>query len=368
MSVRATDGASASCQRRRHAIVSCAFLVSSISAIAACGPRVTSDAPHALGITSLVVVDDARDRRIDAELYYPARGRSQTEPHVFVYAIEVARDGAYAGERQRPLVVLSHGTGGTPFDMAWLARKLVDEGHLVIAPAHPGDTFGDHSLLRALETWQRPQDVTSLLDAVLSHPVWRRRIDASRVAIVGHSAGGYTALASVGATYSIANAEAKCRVAVGDPTCELVKPIDRSSIDYARAGESYADPRISAAVALAPAVGEAANPKSAREVTRPVLIFGAKRDQLALFDGHARHWASLLPTSTLVALDDGDHYQFVGPCLPHGRFVSDVCRDPENFDRREAQRSMGAHIVRFLVEVFAQRAPVSAGMPPAPPG
>jgi predicted dienelactone hydrolase len=339
---------------RVHASVASALALGlACSACARVDHLEVPEQPVALGVTSLVVVDGARGRTIDTVLFYPAHGREVPEPHVFIYALEVARDAPVAGALRRPLVVLSHGTGGTPYDMAWLARALVDAGHIVVAPAHPGDTFGDSSVLRALETWQRPRDVTAVLDALLTHREWRRRIDSTRIAIVGHSAGGYTALASVGATYSIANAEKKCRVAVGDPTCDLVKPVDRSSIDYSKSAVNYADKRIRAAIALAPAVGEAADEKTARAVARPVLIVGAKHDQLALFDGHARHWASLLPTSTLLTLDEGDHYLFVGPCMPHGALVADACRDPAGFDRKGAQKDIATRVVAFLLEAFA---------------
>lgn len=353
------------CSATAHARV--VSLALSLALMSACVGAASFRPPHALGMTSLVVFDDARERAIDTVLYYPARERATTEAHVFIYAFDVARDAPVDGDHPRPLVILSHGAGGTPYDMAWLARLLVENGHIVVAPAHPGDTFGDAEIVRALETWQRPRDVTALIDGILSHPRWRRHIDSSRIAIVGHSAGGYTALASVGATYSIANAEKKCRVAVGDPTCDLVKPIDRSGIDYSRSALNYGDARVRAAVALAPAVGEAADPTTAGAVTRPVLIVGARRDQLALFEGHAQHWASLLPTSRLITLDEGDHYQFVGPCIPLGFVVADACRDPEGFDRRQAQRAIGSHVLAFLVDVFDAAPQSSASRADTPP-
>lgn len=343
-----------------HALLACCALSS-----CAHGAGDEERAPrNALGIATVVVKDAARDRRIETEIYYGATGAPRTEPRAFIYALDVARDAEPLDEGKRPLVVLSHGSGGTRHDMHWLARALVESGFLVVAPAHPGNTFGDHDILRALEPWQRPRDVTAVLDALLAHPTWGPRVDASRIAIVGHSAGGYTALASVGATYSIAHAEAKCRVAVGDPTCDLVKPIDRSSIDYSHSGDDYSDPRIRAAVAFAPAVGEAANPETARRVQRPILIIGAKRDQLTPFDGHAAHWHSLLPTSTLLTLDDADHYAFIAPCLPHGAVVAEACRDPVGFDREATQRALIGKVRAFLIDALRAPLVVEPGSPP----
>ena len=47
-----------------------------------------------------------------------------------------------------PLVVISHGTGGSELGHAWLAEGLAREGFVVVAPRHPGDNWEDRSAVR----------------------------------------------------------------------------------------------------------------------------------------------------------------------------------------------------------------------------
>ena len=51
---------------------------------------------------------------------------------------EWADDPALAGG-QFPLIVLSHGTGGSAQIMGWLARALASHGYIVAAVNHPGN-------------------------------------------------------------------------------------------------------------------------------------------------------------------------------------------------------------------------------------
>lgn len=116
---------------------------------------------------------------------------------------------------KRPLVVFSHGLGGSASMYSYLGTHLASHGFFVIHPQHAGSDIevvrqGGPRALRAatrkLENYvNRPLDVGFVLDTVsaLSRDRVLRRVDTTRVAVAGHSFGAYTALATVGQTQTV---------------------------------------------------------------------------------------------------------------------------------------------------------------------
>ena len=57
----------------------------------------------------------------------------------------VARDASLSGAVARyPIVVLSHGTGGTAMHLDWLARDLARRGFIAVGVDHHGNTSTEH--------------------------------------------------------------------------------------------------------------------------------------------------------------------------------------------------------------------------------
>ena len=121
-----------------------------------------------------------------------------------------------------PLVVYSHGRGGTRFIASYFTEVLASHGFVVVAADHSGDTAFDAFLGTAVEEHEnlelRPRDVSVVLDAVLAADDDRGwlggHIDPARIGIAGHSFGGTTALALAGGTPSTP-ADPRVRAVVG---------------------------------------------------------------------------------------------------------------------------------------------------------
>lgn len=111
-----------------------------------------------------------------------------------------------------PLVVFSHGLGGSRRGYGYLARDLAAHGVACLNVQHvgsdarlwsAGNPFAVFERLRAAaqddEAKARALDVSFALDQLLSGPLGER-IDARRVIVAGHSYGANTSLLVTGAT------------------------------------------------------------------------------------------------------------------------------------------------------------------------
>jgi predicted dienelactone hydrolase len=97
-------------------------------------------------------------------VYYPSSGEAQTLKRG-PFTFQMAWQGVPARGNGR-LIVMSHGSGGSPWVHSDLARTLVDMGFVVAVPEHRGDNVKDHST-PGPESWRRrPAEVSRAIDAV----------------------------------------------------------------------------------------------------------------------------------------------------------------------------------------------------------
>lgn len=165
----------------------------------------------AVGRSSTTLVDTRRaDRALAVDCWFPAvpsddpASMYELLPGVGFTAYALADPPPAPG--RHPLVLLSHGRSGTRSSYIMLCEGLAARGYVVIAPDHPGDTLADWILGSAVDDAtnekQRGDDLRFVLDEVMagrSALPSALDIDAGRVAVVGHSYGGNSALAFAGA-------------------------------------------------------------------------------------------------------------------------------------------------------------------------
>jgi predicted dienelactone hydrolase len=160
--------------------------------------------PFPVGVRTLQLTDGARGRQFPCELWYPAE-RSGAE----VCTGGESREAA-AIRHPVPLVVFSHLSGGHRRSSTFLCRHLASHGYAVAAL--------DHSEVVAPELAAPPQESASAREARIAAVVASRvpdlrlavarlladgrggdgdvRFDGTQVGVVGHSFGGWTALAT----------------------------------------------------------------------------------------------------------------------------------------------------------------------------
>ena len=152
----------------------------------------------AAGLKMIDVPADSSGPAIKVAVWYPSD--DPPSPIKFgAFILRGAKDGAVRG-RKLPLVVMTHGRGGSFVGNSDTAEHLADEGFVVASLNHPGDTASDKSRIGELSIYlQRPKDVSRLIDHMITVDPWSATVDPNRIGIFGFSRGGYTGLVAVGA-------------------------------------------------------------------------------------------------------------------------------------------------------------------------
>jgi predicted dienelactone hydrolase len=122
-----------------------------------------------------------------------------------------APDAAPAAGRY-PVVLVSHGFGGSACMMAWFGTALARAGFVVIAVDHPGSNGrGPITPNGAAWWWERAEDLKAAWKTVQADPGLSSHIDATRLGVAGFSAGGFAALVAGGAHVDVQHLAAACK-------------------------------------------------------------------------------------------------------------------------------------------------------------
>ena len=237
-----------------------------------------------------------------------------------------------------PLVVVSHGSGGTPLLHRSLAAHLARAGFVVALPEHPrnnrtrNDLAGTASVLA-----DRPKQLRAVIDAVLADERLLPILGERTVAVVGHSLGGFTGLAAAGGRPTAFPHE----TSDGQPAPVPVEP----------------DDRIRALVLLAPATPWFMAPGALDDVRAPVLLLSGSQDEITPF-WHAQLVVDGVPRGVPVdhrVIEGAGHYSFLTPFpAAMASLALPPAQDPPGFDRPAFHEQLHIEVVAFLRSTFAQ--------------
>ena len=145
-------------------------------------------------------------------VWYPAESPANAKPQLippvgpamFRAAAAAPEAPMTASLGKFPLILLSHGTGGTAQSLAWFATALAARGYIVAAVNHPGNNaIEPHTVQGFMLWWLRANDLSAVLNDLLTDPEFGPRIDRMRIGAAGFSLGGYTMFELAGARSSI---------------------------------------------------------------------------------------------------------------------------------------------------------------------
>ena len=283
------------------------------------------------------------DKPLAVTIWYPTDAAERSVP-LALYTQSVAPGAAPTG-RGHPLVVISHGAGGSNTDHYDTARALGAAGFVVAAPTHTGDTRGDHS--RTMRITERPAELSRVID-YMTHD-WRGHdtIDGGQVGAFGFSSGGFSVLGAIGGEPDMAKTAQHCVEHPHFFDCGLQRQLGGAAATPPTPAPVAHDPRIKAAVVAAPALGFTFAPAGLSKVAIPVQLWRAEWDTVLPQPGYAEAVHGLMPKAEYHVVPAAEHYDFMAPCTNAlAKAAPAICVD--NIDRAAFHARFNADVVRFF--------------------
>jgi predicted dienelactone hydrolase len=281
------------------------------------------------------------------------------------FELPVAPDAPPAGGHFG-LIVVSHGAAGLAVNHRDLALALASQGYVVAAPTHPRGKDNDIS---GVGVWiGRPKQISRVIDAVLEDRKLGPYIEGGRIGVVGHSNGGYTALAVAGATPSVDAVVAHCQRHPDDSRfCASGGASVRKATREVGHIPELRDPRVRSIVLMAPNAAPFTDAALAR-VAVPALVYVAEHDDLTRVPYHGERLARTVPRAECVLVKGAGHFSFIASFPTALRIVAgEGARDPDGFDRDAFHDVMNREIVGFFDRTLrpAGNTPTRSAQPPS---
>ena len=275
------------------------------------------------GLAGLKIADPGIGRPLEGYVWYPTTATAGLATHHGnpVWAGIEAIENADVAEGRFPLVVLSHGMYGNAMNQSWLASGLAQMGYVVAAVDHPGTSTWARDADDARQLWQRPRDVSRVIDHLLSSSSLSGTIDPSRIFMAGHSLGGFTAIALAGGRYDADAFHRFCAAHPGELVCGIFDRwnVAKTPEDHAEMAADLSDPRIRGMAVFDLGGTQTFSTSSLGQIETPLLVFGAPEDIQGLdLDVESRALVAVLPKSKVTYLEPAGlaHFDFLGVCTP----------------------------------------------------
>ncbi len=266
-------------------------------------------------IKPIILYDQQRKRAVPVDLYLPEKAENQ-------------------------LIVISHGLGASRQSFTYLAKHLSTHGFNVAVIEHTGSNAkwlaqqkqkNSTKLILPSEFVDRPKDITFLLDELAKmnqeEGDLKDKINVNQVSVIGHSFGGYTALALGGGEIDLDNLR---------KFCQSYNPLDKSGADWLQClatelpGKIYnfTDTRVTQIIALNPAVGQGFTNDGLGKIKIPVLMLTGTDDNLTPAVTHQlQPFRQLGGKKYLLTAIGGTHLSVLDPDVLDADFIRTVPKE-----------------------------------------
>ena len=309
---------------------------------------------YGAGFLDLTLTDPVEGGPMPAIVFFPTKtdgGPTQVGPFTIA-----ARRGAAPAPGPLPLIVHSHGTGGSMHGHHDTLAALARAGFVAAAVEHPRDNFKDTSGFGTdLQLIGRPHHIVALIDGVLANATVGPLIDKARIGMAGFSAGGYTTLLIAGAVPDFSLREAYRRAVPNDP---LRKRAEAAGTQRRKPDLQFvSDPRVRAIFVMAPALGYVFDKAGLAKVEVPVRLYRPAADEVLVHPWNAERIAQMLPRPPeYQVIDRAGHYVFLAPCpMLLALRIPAICKDPPGVDRAAIHARLNAEMIEFFGRTLAPK-------------
>jgi predicted dienelactone hydrolase len=310
----------------------------------------------------------AQTHALTTVVWYPAEPSAPEKPveipglNIFELGSATQNAKVAPSTAKFPLIVISHGTGGSALSMAWLGEALAAHGYFAAAVNHPGNNATEPYTVEGFSTWwQRARDLSEVIDGMLADSDFARRIDSTRIAAAGFSLGGYTMIEIAGGVTDVDGFVHYCDSAKVDGICGSPPEFPTLAEDFRKwiqehpetaqhAGDSYRDARVRSVFAMAPVLGPAFPASGLKRVSIPVEIVAGESDQNVPVDSSAKYFTANIPGAKLhIFPGNVGHYVFLDSCTDIGRKNTPLlCTDGKGVDRHAIQSQTAQIATKFF--------------------
>ncbi|NOT94233.1 alpha/beta hydrolase family protein [Ferruginibacter sp.] len=291
-----------------------------------------------IGSKQLTIKDELKAISFSVLVQYPTYVPSK--PTAFgPYIMDVSVNSDIA-DGNFSLIIISHGTGGSPMLYRTISLFLAKNGYVAAMIEHYGNNRLNNELEGKNENFvNRLRHITLTIDYLFSAKEFAKCLQNDNVAVIGHSIGANTALVLAGGepiSYSDYRRQFGQTIHMGEETYEMSFNIDN---------------RIKAVVLFALTPGWFTGDNSLKNINIPVLIYNAEKDDY-IPDKQVKSFLEIAKTNPLIdfkIVKDAGHFSFLSPFpVIIKDKVGLAARDPEGFNRENFHNLLQTEIYNFL--------------------